>query len=75
MINTSKIKGRIVEKGLTIRAIAPKLPCSAYILGQKIRNESPMNLEEAIILSEELDITKDEFADFFLNKKLQNATE
>lgn len=74
MINTAKIKGRIVEKGLTIQAIAPKIPCSAYTLGQKIGNESPMNLEEAMVLVEELDITKEEFADFFLIKKLQNTT-
>lgn len=74
MINTAKIKGRIVEKGKTIQSIAPKIPCSPYTLGQKLSNETPMNLEEAIILSDELDITKDEFADFFLNKKLQNTT-
>lgn len=74
MINTAKIKGRIVEKGKTIQSIAPKIPCSPYTLGQKLLNETPMNLEEAIILSDELDITKDEFADFFLNKKLQNTT-
>ena len=74
MINTAKIKGRIVEKGKTIQSIAHKIPCSPYTLGQKLSNETPMNLEEAIILSDELDITKDEFADFFLNKKLQNTT-
>ena len=74
MINTAKIKGRIVEKGLTIQAIAPKIPCSAYTLGQKIGNESPMNLEEAMVLVEELNITKEEFAEFFLIKKLQNTT-
>lgn len=75
MINTAKVKGRIVEKGKTIQAIAPKIPCSPYTLGQKISNETPMNLEEAMILSEELEITKEEFAEFFLNEKLQNATD
>nr|DAZ28055.1 MAG TPA: Protein of unknown function (DUF739) [Caudoviricetes sp.] len=74
MINTAKVKGRIVEKGKTIQSIAPKIPCSPYTLGQKISNETPMNLEEAMILSEELEITKEEFSEFFLNKKLQNTT-
>lgn len=74
MINTAKVKGRIVEKGKTIQSIAPKIPCSPYTLGQKISNETPMNLEEAMILSEELEITKEEFAEFFLNEKLQNTT-
>lgn len=68
MINTQKIKGRIVEKGKTIQSIAPKIPCSPYTLGQKIANESPMSLEEASVLSEELDITENEFAEFFLQK-------
>lgn len=66
MVNTAKIKGRIVEKGKTIQAIAPKIPCSAYTLGQKIANETPINLDEVIALCEELDITKDEFKEFFL---------
>ncbi len=74
MINTAKLKGRIVEKGKTIQAIAPKIPCSPYTLGQKIANETPINLEEVITLCNELDIKEDEFAEFFLQKKLQNTT-
>lgn len=74
MINTAKLKGRIVEKGKTIQSIAPKIPCSPYTLGQKIANETPINLDEVIVLCEELDITEDEFALFFLQNKLQNTT-
>ena len=74
MVNTPKLKGRITEKQKTIQSIAPKIPCTPYTLGQKIANEAPMNLEEAITLCEELDITREEFADFFLKQKLQNTT-
>lgn len=70
MINSAKLRGRIVEKGKTIQKIAPKIPCSAYTLGQKISNGSPINIEEVMVLCNELDITKDEFADFFLTKKM-----
>ncbi len=66
MINTSKIKGKIVEKGKTIQSIAPKIPCTPYTLGRKIGNETPMNLDEAIILCSELDISTEEFASYFL---------
>lgn len=66
MVNTAKIKGRIVEKGKTIQSIAPKIPCTAYTLGRKIANEAPINLDEVIALCEELDINKDEFVEFFL---------
>ena len=74
MVNTQKIKGRIVEKGKTIQLIAPKIPCSPYTLGQKIANETPINLDEVIVLCNELDITEQEFSEFFLKKKLQNTT-
>lgn len=73
MINTSKVRGRIVEKGKTIQSIAPKIPCSPYILGRKIANESPMSLEEASNLSKELDIKEEEFTEFFLQKELQKC--
>jgi hypothetical protein len=66
MINTAKVKGRIVEKGLTIQAIAPKAGCSAYTMGRKIANEAPINLDEVIILANELEISEKEFAEFFL---------
>lgn len=74
MVNTAKIKGRIVEKEKTIQSIAPKVPCSPYTLGQKIANETPINLEEIIVLCDELDITEREFPEFFLQRKLQNTT-
>ena len=74
MVNTAKIKGRIVEKGKTIQLIAPKIPCTPYTLGQKIANETPINLDEVMVLCKELDIKEDEFAEFFLNQMLQNTT-
>lgn len=66
MVNSLKIRGRIVEKGKTIQEIASKIPCSAYTLGQKIANETPMNLSEVEVLIKELDIKEEEFAEFFL---------
>lgn len=74
MVNTSKIKGRIIEKRKTIQSIAPKIPCSPYTLGRKIANETPISLEEVIVLCDELDISDKEFAEFFLQRKLQNTT-
>lgn len=75
MVNTAKIKGRIVEKGKTIQSIAPKIPCTPYTLGQKISNETPMHIEEAEILMEELEIPVNEIVEyFFYNKSCKNAT-
>jgi len=71
MINTAKIKGRITEKEKTIQSIAPEIPCSPYTLGQQIGNKVPMTLDTAEKLCEILEITNEEFSDFFLQRKLQ----
>lgn len=75
MINTLKLRGRIVEKGVTIQSLAPKIPCTPYTLGQKIANEAPMQIEEATILANELDIPDEEITEyFFYNRSCNNAT-
>lgn len=75
MVNTAKIKGRIVEKGKTIQSIAPKIPCTPYTLGQKISNETPMHIEEAETLINELEIPINEIVEyFFCNICCENAT-
>lgn len=74
MINTFKLKGRMIEKKKTTQYLAGKAGITGYTLGQQILNKKPMNLETAYILSEELDINDNEFADFFLQNELQNAT-
>jgi len=75
MINSAKLRGRIVEKGKTIQVLAPKIPCSAYTLGQKIANETPMQIEEASILINELEIPQEEIVEyFFYGNSCKNAT-
>ena len=75
MINTLKLRGRIVEKGETIQSLAPKIPCTPYTLGQKIANEAPMQIEEATILANELDIADEEITEYFFYKRsCENAT-
>lgn len=75
MVNTKKLKGRMVEKEKTIQYLAPLVGYTPYTLGQQILNKKPMSLETANVLCEELDINDKEFAEFFLLDKLQYATE
>ena len=76
MINSAKLRGRIVEKETTIQELASKIPCTGYTLGQKIANETPMQIEEAATLIRELDIPNNEIIDyFFYNNGCKNATE
>lgn len=65
MINTEKLKGRIIEKGKTIQKLAPKCGYSAYTLGKMISNKTPMPLTVSDILVEELNISREEIPDFF----------
>ena len=74
MVNTAKIKGRMVEKNKTMQYLAPLVGFTAYTLGQQILNKKPMSLETANVLSEELEIDDTDFAEFFLQDKLHNAT-
>ena len=74
MINSAKFKGKMVENNYNYQTLAPVIKCTPYILGRKIANENPMTLEEAMSLSEALHLTKEEFSEIFLSKKLQKAT-
>ena len=51
MINSNKIKGRIVEMGFTQKDVAKRLKLSAPTVSQKINNLRPMELKEAEELS------------------------
>lgn len=70
MINTQKIKNRIANENKNIQSIATKMACTPNILWRKISNELPINLGEILILCEELEISREEFEEFFLKKKL-----
>lgn len=75
MVNTEKIKERMDEKGKKIKHLARKAKCTPYSMGRKLTNKAPLNLDETQVLCDELDITTLEFPEFFLQRKLQNATE
>lgn len=66
MINTKKIKERREEKGKTIKYLARKAECSPYSMGKKLKNKAPMNLDEVQVLCDELEISGEEFPQFFL---------
>ena len=50
VVNTNKLKGRIVEQGLTIGSLAALIGISPSTLGRKIRNLSDMTLEEVELI-------------------------
>lgn len=65
MINTAKIRGRIVEKGLTLQSLSKVMNISPYTLGRKISGKSKMTLEEAELLQRFLAIPDGKFEEYF----------
>lgn len=70
MPNEKKIKARILELGLTIKALADEMGLSAYTLGQKISGKAPMTLKEAIYLKERLNIPDEEVVAYFFIRRV-----
>ena len=65
MINTSKIKGRLAELSLTQKDVAKALNITQPTANQKINNIRAMKLEEAEKLKRLLQITDEDFEEYF----------
>ena len=65
MLNTNKIKGRMVELGLKQKDVAKALGIATPSISQKLNGKRPMYLEEARQLAELLKIEKGAFGSYF----------
>lgn len=65
MVNTPKIKGRIVELSLSQGEIAKSIGIAQPTLNQKINNIRPFKLDEAEELQKILKIPDSDFAAYF----------
>ena len=65
MINSNKVKGRLVELGLTQKDVAQALGVAQPTANQKINNIRSMDLEEAEKLSDLLQLRPEEFQLYF----------
>lgn len=74
MINTLKVKSRMVELGLNQKDVAEALSISLPTVSQKINNKRPMYLDEVAKLAELLMIDEAEIMLYFFGAKLHIAT-
>ena len=65
MVNTNKLRGKIVERGLTFGKLAQMVGVSPSTLGRKIRNDSAMTLEEVEQIRDSLGIPPSQIMDYF----------
>lgn len=70
MVNTLKIKARMVEFGLTQKDIARELGIAIPTVSQKINNIRPMHLKEADLLADLLKINTLQFGEYFFSSKI-----
>lgn len=70
MINSNKLKGRIVEKGMTQKDVAKALGLAVPTVSQKINNVRSMNLYEAFKIAELLDIPDKQFREYFFKDEI-----
>ena len=61
MINSSKIKGKMVEMGINQKDVAKELNLAPPTVSQKINNIRPMDLDEAEALAKMLKIPLSDF--------------
>ena len=65
MVNSQKIKGRMVERKITQAELAKAMNLSQPALNQKINNVRAFTLEEAVYLQEFLKIDNEDFKTYF----------
>lgn len=67
MINTRKLRAKIIEKGLTYQAVSDMLGISSCTFGKKIRNLADMTIPEAAQIISILEIPLSDTLDYFFS--------
>ena len=70
MVNTLKLKARIMEFGFTQKDLAKALNIALPTVSQKLNNKRPMYLQEADIIANLLEIPTQEFGEYFFTQKI-----
>lgn len=68
MINTKKLKARMVELDLGQKTVADALKIAQATLSQKLNGIRPMYLDEAEALADLLEIEDDQFGSYFFSR-------
>lgn len=70
MVNTKKIKARMIEFGFTQKDLAKALDIATPTMSQKLNNIRPMYLKEADILADILKIDTNKFGEYFFTPNI-----
>lgn len=70
MVNTLKLKARMIELGLNQKDIAKELKLAPCTVSQKINNVRPMYLKEANLLADLLKINTMQLGEYFFSSNI-----
>lgn len=70
MINTSKLKGLIVERGTTQQAVADSIGIDRSTFYRKMKKGGDFSIEEAKKMKEEIPLSDDEAITIFFGSKV-----
>lgn len=69
LVNVNKLKGKIVERGLSIPILAEKIGIDKATLYRKIgKNGDTITIHDADMISDELKLTRNEVNDIFFSQ-------
>ena len=74
MVDSLKLKGKIVESGLSRKEISTKMGISEHTLHNKINGITPFMADEAFVLADILGIAHDMTPYFFASEVAETAT-
>ena len=67
MVNANKLKGKIVECGLTIESLAEKIGINKATMYRKLANPESLSVREVNLIAKELSMTSHEINAIFFN--------
>lgn len=65
MLNVAKVRGRMAELNISQKDVAEALGIAAPTVSQKLNRVRPMDLDEAEKLAKLLEITDQQFGEYF----------
>lgn len=65
-MNVNKLKGKIVEKGLSVELLAASIGVDRSSLYRKLNNGDKITIGEAVKIKDALDLSAEDAADIFL---------
>ena len=71
MTNTLKLKGKIMERGMTIQSLADEMNITSVALSSKINNKSEFRVSEINTIVAKLQLSSQEILSIFFAQKVE----